>query len=911
MYGLKTSHFYSKHEARLDKKIHVLRSEKNYIINQIPSIKKEIAQSENAEEIENLENKIVFIKYLAKMKSDRATQTKKELNDFIANKSNRNIKTEGKDHIRVLKEDSLHDTDVVSVFDSALTRTIEIEQDTLTDELMIVKIFYKEIFRDICRFGFEFKGQKYIYLTSSAGQIRTKKAVFIKEDTYKEIEKTLMCGLTIDKINSKGGNNVNKHLAYLALTNSATDLWEDFDIRKTIVIDDFETNVNGEVDFINDDTFTIERQTIDVPIPHTDGAGMVLPSLLDRNSMFRAPWIKGLIGSFDFRKFIEVNNCSHKITDIYGKTYDIFEDDIQIIFTKSQFKMWKYYDSWAEYQLEYEENNCTAGLCNTEEDRFKNAKINYQMLQTLTDITDKEIDMLVEKSKTRIEKLCTSQKTMLEALGVTTYSNCKSKFQKALSIYPALLNDTYAKDVLRSMKNSLLKKYRGGKLEISGKYTFLMPDFYAACEYWFLGIKEPLGLLQNKEVYCRLFRKSPKLDCLRSPHLFKEHAVRNNVIIDEDRDRIISEWFQTDAIYTSTHDMISKILQFDVDGDKSLVVSNPTFVEIAERNMKGVVPLYYNMRKAEPSELNPDNIYKGLDKAFNGSNIGEISNAISKVWNSEIFISGTEEEKQEAMDVIKLLCMKNNFVIDYAKTLYKPDTPKWANELIKKYTKAKLPAYFEFAKDKEKSQVEKRNNTVVNTIYKKIKDKQINTRKLDIEKIDYTKLMSNVNNKCTLEVAEKYNELNRQYRFKIDMKDEYEDNLHFIACEIRDEMSKLGYSDDVLSDMLVEYLYDDSKVGENAHEDKILENKVNATIRTKKAQSHKHVLWFCYGNIIVNNLKRNIETKKTKWIECVDCGEWVEVGEQATAICRCEVCQIMYRKNYQKELMSKKRKGKC
>jgi hypothetical protein len=71
-----------------------------------------------------------------------------------------------------------------------------------------------------------------------------------------------------------------------------------------------------------------------------------------------------------------------------------------------------------------------------------------------------------------------------------------------------------------------------------------------------------------------------------------------------ERTHKIREWFTTNAIYTSTYDLISKILQFDVDGDKSLVVADPDFVRIAERNMNGVVLLYYNMRKAEPTELN-------------------------------------------------------------------------------------------------------------------------------------------------------------------------------------------------------------------------------------------------------------------------------------------------------------------
>ena len=101
-----------------------------------------------------------------------------------------------------------------------------------------------------------------------------------------------------------------------------------------------------------------------------------------------------------------------------------------------------------------------------------------------------------------------------------------------------------------------------------------------------------------------------------------------------------------------------------VDGDKALVVADPHFVQIAERNMKDVVPLYYNMRKAEPCELNKDNIFKGLPAAFTGGNIGPYSNNISKILNSDVFINGSYEERQGAMNTIKLLCMENNFCID-------------------------------------------------------------------------------------------------------------------------------------------------------------------------------------------------------------------------------------------------------
>ena len=904
MYLIDTGTFYSNHEKYLHDMNCKYRRERNYINNKLPPIEEQLeelgysekdiscmknnkldkVESEIRQKDLDLINEYIHWNQLIVHKRKKAHESKDKLLTLLSNRMNQNETTDGKDHIRCVRESDLHDNNVISVFESSLTRTIGIKQDELTDALIVVQVYYFDVFKDISFYGFKYKGEKYKYFTSSAGQIRKKKAVFIKESVWNNIEKTVMCGLTIEAINAKGGNNVNKHLAYMALANSATDEWKEFDIDRCIVVDDFETNVEGVFDYIDETDYSITRKTGEVPIPHTDGAGMMLPSVMTKNTMFRAPWIKGLLGVFDFRKFVEINNYSPIIKDIYGKEWDIIDDDIQIIFTKSQFKMWKYFNSWDQYKDNFKKYHCQAGLCNTEEDRIKNAKINYQMLQTLTNITDEEIDQLASGSVSKITNICSSVDTMLDVLGVTPYNTHPTAFQKALKLYPALLNDTYAKDVLREVKNSLLKKYRSGKLEINGKYTFLLPDFYAACEYWFGHIEKPDGLLRDKEVFCWLFRRYEKLDCLRSPHLYKEHAIRFNVANKayEERSEMIREWFTTDGIYTSTHDLISKILMFDCDGDKSLVVADRLFVSIAERNMNGIVPLYYNMRKAQPTELNPENIYAGLNAAFVGGNIGMYSNDISKIWNHDVFVNGSEEEKQQAITCVKQLCCQNNFVIDYAKTLYKPEFPKHVSENITYYTRHKLPAFFEFAKDKTKKQIEERNDSFVNKLYSRIPNKSINTRGLKLGQLNYKDMMSNKNVVCSKEVSDLYDKRNKEYHYMIDMKDEYSDNLRYLACSIRDEFSKFGYSDEMIANMLVEYLYGGNK-------------------------RYKQLLWFCYGQYIVNNLENNLNVRKTKYIQCIDCGEWVEVDIQSKST-RCSICQKKYKRDYQAALMRKKRK---
>ena len=473
---------------------------------------------------------------------------------------------------------------------------------------------------------------------------------------------------------------------------------------------------------------------------------------------------------------------------------------------------------------------------------------------------------------------------MKDILGITPYNTNMTSFQKAVKIYPPLLNDTYAKDVIREVKNSLVKKYRSGKLEVNGKYTFLLPDFYAACEYWFGHIEQPEGLLNDKEVFCWLFKNYEELDCLRSPHLYKEHAIRLNVANNKYGERVekIREWFTTNGIYTSTHDLISKILQFDVDGDKSLVVADPDFIKIAKKNMEGIVPLYYNMQKAKPRLLTNENIYDGLNAAFTGGNIGIYSNNISKIWNSDVFINGTDEEKEHATNCVKRLCCQNNFVIDYAKTLYKPEFPEAIGNEIKEFTNKKLPAFFEYAKDKrasedvDKSQVEARNSSFVNELYKKIPNKAINTRGMKLGKLEYQKMMRNVNVVCAKEVSELYDKLNKEYRYMVNMKDEYIDNLHYVACTIRNQFAELGYSEEMISDMLVHYLYGKNK-------------------------RSKQLFWFCYGHCVVNNLENNVNIKKTKFIQCVDCGEWIEIELTNNRTCRCKSCQKKYNRKIKTE----------
>lgn len=331
-------------------------------------------------------------------------------------------------------------------------------------------------------------------------------------------------------------------------------------------------------------------------------------------------------------------------------------------------------------------NGCTVGKCNEEEDFIPDAKLNYQMLQTLTDLSPDELEQLAGKTIDKIAKIASDKNTMLDVFGASTQYRNKNAFQECLSIYPELLSDPYTKEMLRQIKKNLVTEARAAKIDLSAKYMFLIPDLYAFCEWLFLGDHSPVGLLADGEVSCYLYRLVSKLDCLRSPHLYREHAVRKNVVTSATK-----KWFSQNAIYTSCHDLISKILQFDCDGDKSLVCADSLLVTIAERNMEGIVPLYYEMAKAGAVTITPEEIFKGLRAAWTGGNIGVISNDITKIWNGE----------DVDIEAIKILCMENNFCIDYAKTLYKPTRPDEINARLARITSMKAPHFLSTLKRKQ------------------------------------------------------------------------------------------------------------------------------------------------------------------------------------------------------------------
>lgn len=854
IYGVDTSAFYFDDEKNVEQKMYELRSAKAQY--------KEILKKENLN---------CAVRFMIESKYKEISKKLANMKEVLISMMHGNMH-----RYRHINEKKLNDHSRISVFSSELTRSLNMiplnfnvrqtSQNTVVNkQMLVVSVFYFEVLENLIHKGFCYEGFRYVYFASSAGQIRNKKAVFVREDLLSLCWNKLTCGLSVDEVNAKGGMNLNKYNAYLALCNSATEVWKDFDIDRCIVVEDFETNVVTEVDYVDDRDYSITRQTMPVTIPHTDGAGMISPELSSKNFMIRMPWTKGLLGVFDFKGFIKEKGCSPKIKDIWGKEWDIFEDNIQIIFTKSQLKMAAYYDSWDDYKLRFKKYGCCAGTCNIEENYFKKSHLNYQMLQSFIDYKDTELKQMCSESVNFINGICSDKNIQLEMFGISDkkpYSKYNG-MQKCLIEYSGLLKDNYFREQLRDFRKKLIKDLYSAKFRTNGYYTFLLPDFYAFCEWLFMGVKIPDGLLAGDEVYCRLHEFGKEVDCLRSPHLYFEHAIRNNVVRPE-----LEKWFVTDGCYASTHDVISKILMYDVDGDKTLIIQDQNIIDIAKRNQEGVVPLYYNMRKAAKEVISEDSRYKGLINAFTGGNIGIVSNNISKIKNSlEI---RNPETKQEATNCLKYLCMVNNEVIDYAKTLYKSVPPKDIKNIISKYVNKKLPAFFVYAKDKKPEQVEPINDCITNRIYSLYPESSFKLQFDDKKRFDYRMLMNNPDIEVDENVLRTYSDVVSDIKLKMNKN---ESNNSPAINDIIAAMQSLNYAQYEICDMLVKDMFKDHVVFKN--------------------DRRKDFFFTIYGDIVCENI---IANKPKYGYVCVDCGEPLKHNRGGR--CRCKKCQTKYRRDY-------------
>lgn len=438
----------------------------------------------------------------------------------------------------------------------------QIDALLLMPEIINVKVDDKNAYKHISRHGFVCNGEKYVRLLCGAGMGRRATVSFCQEKIYDQLDEILRNGLVIDEI------NIAKWNAYYGLYMSGV---YDVTTPRFVVVPDCEIPITGnKVDFIVDDKKTtpsgevvdcrrVEERDFIFDANVFDGAGLISPAMaykwscdlkldyIPSNFIIRSAFIKGMVAVFDFHQFAEKNG-KRMVKDCYGKEHDV--NEIDVILTVSQFKMWKKYTSLEEYNGYSKMYGHVWGVSKFPKKADKEYSLyNYQYTQTL-DLDDQGIADLTAYTEDWLQKICSGDElyTKLFAYGVASkkatvedaLAHTDMGYLKALCADFELFNDDYIRRKIYQLAQKKIDEAKIARLWVRGNYQTMIPDPYALTQHAF-GM-EVTGLLPKDCHYSEFWveRGVDKVDCLRSPMVdASEHKV-SSIVSNED----IEFWYQ-------------------------------------------------------------------------------------------------------------------------------------------------------------------------------------------------------------------------------------------------------------------------------------------------------------------------------------------------------------------------------
>jgi hypothetical protein len=572
----------------------------------------------------------------------------------------------------------------------------------LTDALFVkdiinVEVVTKKEYKELAKNGFDVNGIHYVRFCCGSGQMRRNTITFINEALYDTLYKNLMCGLDT-KISEM---NLAKYHAYFALAFSSV-MWVRTP-RVCVVKDFFNVVKDQSVDWICPNPETgkkqIKERIMDIELNCADGQGLIDPKFAalwaeDMNLSYtpssfvvRSVFVKGCLVPFDFREFGAAHGID-SIRDRWGISHRL--EDIDVILSESQFKMYKYYVSWYEYQKYVDAAGIQWGVARYNkkyDDEYVLA--NYQYLQVL-DINKDDILELIQPTIDWIKKICSGDQlyTMLYMLGCKgeqvsfkeLYNGAQSTALRAIIKNPIMLEDAHVqKKIYRNIAETI-NKAKIGKIWVRGNYSFMISDPVAQCQSA-LGL-EPVGLLGPDQVYSNFWRQR-NVDCVdlcRSPMIDSHEHNPCKVVSSEDMDY----WYQyikSGIIYSIYDTSTLRHSDSDFDGDVVMSTDNKIFIKGAQKwhNVityeKGAVPVQKICLK---NSIATD--IRGLGTGVGGfSNCATIMHAMKGIFQKD-----TQKEQRDELTLrIKLLREIVGQEIDRIKGTAAPELPKEWKKFIR------------------------------------------------------------------------------------------------------------------------------------------------------------------------------------------------------------------------------------
>lgn len=610
------------------------------------------------------------------------------------------------------------------VFTESVKREISIINNKI-DEMLFMPEYVSVVIDDIAHYrkiikdGLYINGFKYVRLMCSAGQARVNTVILIREDYEEELKKRLKCGAKNVKITK------NKYNAYFALSSSSTYL---IPKPNVYLINDCEIEMEKKVDWIskipteektklsNNERVTEEFKTLVFNL--FDGCGAVSVEFAKRVAeelgldyipaafCIRCAYVKGMVFVVDFKQYAKEHNIEY-VTDMYGNQRRI--DDMDMILTKSQFKLYNAYDSMDDYDRLCEENGIFWGVTKvtpkTDDCHFRS---NYQFCQAIDLMNDDDVAELCQPTVEWLSNVANDDvyysllyllgnicdKTDVDyndILNLTSDNICR-----ALILNHQMMNDEYIKQTIIFSINKKIRESYLGKLILDGNFSVMIPDMYAFMQHAFG--HEVTGALKEFEHYSYFWNERNKKEvvAMRSPLTWRSEVNKLTLIQNE----LTEKWFKylTSGIVYNVWGCDCIIhADSDFDGDIVATTDNPVFLKCRYDNL----PITYNKSTVDKEYINEDELYLADIQSFN-STIGQITNISTSFYEVLAKYEGKPEyaaEQAEILERLKLIRKSQGDSIDKAKGIKIEPMPSHWTKCVTKLPKGETIEHMDFCNE--------------------------------------------------------------------------------------------------------------------------------------------------------------------------------------------------------------------
>lgn len=527
----------------------------------------------------------------------------------------------------------------------------EINDLTFVPEIVSIVFSDKRHYKNLIDGGLYINEKEYVRILAGAGNIRRNTVFFVDKEIYESLVKILNNGRDESiKLNPA------KFSAYFGLYGSAGHR---VSTPQFTVIPDHEFKRMAKFNWIDkdDQVSVVEKE---IALNPFDGQGLISPKKAKEWSselrieytpatfIFRSPFCKGQLATFDFHRFAEEYNVKTGI-DLWGQVFII--QDVDVILSESQFKMVNSYGSLQHYLHELSVSELGFRVSRYSPRELKNdSSTNYMFLQVL-ELDDVDVKNITKDTLDYFRDLESKDylKTVLYLSGVNAFPDDFSSddfnnldiLSKALLLYPDLINERYFAQRIRNTLEKKEKQAKLGKLFVEGNYSPLVSDPVAQCEH-LCGL-EVMGLLNEGESYSEYWNQKgvKRVASARSP-LTHNSEMRTSSLVDNG---LLEKWYEyLDTVFILPVSGLDTVYYADADfdGDLLFTTSNETMIDC----QTGGFPISYEHGAAEKTVVTDELIYKSDSDAFN-SKIGFITNTSSSFHSMTYDFADSSPEKIE------------------------------------------------------------------------------------------------------------------------------------------------------------------------------------------------------------------------------------------------------------------------